>query len=153
LETGRLGDVLEGRHAVLDALVEIKADRSGVAPGSLVVVADDDIGQAIAVDVGDAYARGSVFLPQALPAKDLAAARRLVELALAVVEVQAMIAVALRQKDVGPAIVVDVRNGHAKPRQVRRQADVLRDVGEAVVAEVVEQGGADLDGAIVALAG
>ena len=68
---------------------------------------------------GDAHAGGSVVLAKALPAKHLAAARRLDETALAVVEIEAMIAVALGEEDVGPAIVVDVGDSDAQSRQCR----------------------------------
>ena len=90
-QAGLLGHVLERRHAVLDAAVEVQPDGHGLAPGRGVVLAEDDVEQAVAVDVAEADAADHVVaagLARALVGEQLARAGHLAELALAVVEEQ-----------------------------------------------------------------
>src|SRR5207249_1387771 len=111
-----------------DAPVEIQTHRRGRFPRRLVVMADDDVGQPVAIDVAYADAGGGVVFAEALPLEDLTAAGTFDELALAVVEIEAMVAVPFGEEDIRPAVVVDVGDGDAEAGELRGKAGVGGDV-------------------------
>src|SRR5262245_33845861 len=103
-------------------------------------MADDDVGQPLTIDVGNADAGGSIVFIKALPLEYRAAAGTLNELALPVVEVEAMGAVPFGEEDIRPAVVVDIGDGDAETGELRGETGAGGDIVELEVALIAQEG-------------
>jgi hypothetical protein len=117
------------------------------------VLAEDDVEQAVTVDVGEADTANHVVATRAagpLPGEDLARAGGLEKLAFAVVEKKDVAAAARGEEDVWPAVIVDIGGRHAQAGDPLGQTGRSRDILELQLALVPEQPRAFRLGTVVA---
>ncbi len=153
-DAGRLGDILELRNAIGHAAIQVKADRGRRLPRAFEMIADRNVGQPVAVHVGNADSGGRIVRAIDVPAEHVSRPRCLQKLAMPIVEHQPMFAAAVRQEDVGPAIVVHIRRGHTQSAQTDRQPHGLGNILKAEFAPVAIQRRSRLDvGRVILLAG
>ncbi|TXT21065.1 MAG: hypothetical protein FD138_4114 [Planctomycetota bacterium] len=143
LQAGCFGDVLEGWLAVLHAAMQVQPDWDRRNPRRLEVMSDDDVRQAVSIDVGNAGSGGSVFTFAVWPTKDVACARSFAEVSALVVQQQAMFAGTARKKNVWPTVGIEVRRERAQPAEPNRQARRYRNILEAMPPSIAIQHRAD----------
>ena len=102
-------------------------------------MADDDVGQAVAVDIGDRDTGGYVVFVGVLPAEDIARTRGFREMPFAVVEIEAMFAAAVGEEDIGPAVVVHVGHRHRQAAESLGKPGGFGNVFELIVPLVAQE--------------
>src|SRR5262249_19727727 len=121
--------------------IEVEPHRHAArVPRPIEMLADDNVHEPVAVDVAEAdTARRVVRGILVLPFDVRMGGGHLVEAAFAVVDEEAVAAVASGQEDVRPAVAIDVGRRHAEAGHAFRQTHGLRDILELEAAQVAKQ--------------